>query len=150
MKLRIFVGAVIGATIASVFLSRATVAADPANSPPKSQWSGAYTDTQAHRGESSYNQYCLVCHGPDLMGGETAPPLIGGTFQSNWNELSLGDLFERIRMSMPQNAPGSLSRQQYADILSFMLAKGGYPSGQSELPTQTEMLKETKFLSLKP
>jgi S-disulfanyl-L-cysteine oxidoreductase SoxD len=121
-----------------------------ADASPKSQWDGAYTATQAHRGESLYSQYCTMCHGPDLLGGEMAPPLIGGTFQANWNELTLGDLFDRIRISMPQNAPGSLSRQQYADILSYLLSKDGYPAGQSELPPQTEALKETKYLSTKP
>ena len=50
-----------------------------------------------------------------------APGLTGGEFTSNWNDLSLGDLFERMRISMPQNAPGSLSRQQNADILAFVL-----------------------------
>ena len=58
-----------------------------------------------------------------------APGLTGGEFTSNWNDLSLGDLFERMRISMPQNAPGSLSRQQNADILAFMLYKGNYPAG---------------------
>jgi quinoprotein glucose dehydrogenase len=121
-----------------------------ASSPLKSQWDGAYTKAQAGRGESLYSQHCAICHGPDLLGGEMAPPLIGGTFQSNWNELSLGDLFERIRTSMPLNAPGSLSRQQCADVLAYLLSKDSYPAGQSELPTQTETLKETKFLSTKP
>ena len=85
-----------------------------------------YTEDQAKRGEALYSQYCASCHGPDLTGGEMAPGLTGGEFTSNWNDLSLGDLFERIRISMPQNAPGSLSRQQNADILSYMLYKRNY------------------------
>ena len=91
-----------------------------------------------------------MCHGADLLGGEMAPPLIGGQFHANWNELSLGDLFERIRTSMPLNAPGTLSRQQCADILAYMLSKDGSPPGEAELPPQTESLKETKFLGSKP
>ena len=121
-----------------------------ADEPSKSQWDGVYSKEQAHRGETLYSENCLMCHGADLLGGEMAPPLIGGTFQSNWNELTLGDLFERIRVSMPLTAPGSLSRQQYADILSYMLAKDNFPAGKSDLPTQTESLKEIKFLSTKP
>jgi mono/diheme cytochrome c family protein len=130
----------------SAFVTRVTMA----GSSPKSQWDGAYTKAQAQRGETLYTQHCEICHGPDLLGGEMAPPLIGGTFQSNWNEQSLGDLFERIRTSMPMNAPGTLSRQEAADILSYLLSKDSYPAGKSELPTQTEILKETKFLSTKP
>ena len=145
MMFRVVLGALLGIAALSFFV-RGTIAAQT----EKSQWDGVYTDAQAHRGDLSYTQYCLVCHGSDLMGGEAAPPLIGGAFQSNWNELSLGDLFERIRISMPLNAPSSLSRQQYADILSYILAKSGYPSGKTELPTQTEALKDTKFLAQKP
>jgi mono/diheme cytochrome c family protein len=116
----------------------------------KTQWDGVYTAEQAKRGEPLYQQYCASCHGPDLAGGEMAPGLTGGEFTANWNELTLGDLFERIRVSMPQNAPGSLSRQQNADIMAYILSKMNVPPGSTELPTQTEMLKEIKFLAQKP
>ena len=76
----------------------------------KSQWDGVYTEAQAQRGEPLYQQYCSSCHGPDMAGGEMAPGLAGGEFSANWNDLSLGQLFERMRTSMPQNNPGSLSR----------------------------------------
>ena len=121
-----------------------------ADTPVKSQWDGVYTVAQAQRGASLYGEYCVICHGEDLLGGEMAPPLIGGQFQSNWNEQSLGDLFERIRISMPLTAPGSLNRQQVADVLSYLLSKDNYPAGRVELPTQSEALKDTKFLSTKP
>jgi hypothetical protein len=85
-----------------------------------------------------------------MTGGEMAPGLTGGEFSANWNDLSLGDLFERMRISMPQNAPGSLSRAQNADILSFILFKGNYPAGKTELPQQTEVLNGIKFVSAKP
>jgi mono/diheme cytochrome c family protein len=116
----------------------------------KSQWDGVYTIEQAKRGEKLYAEKCASCHGPDLNGGEMAPGLTGGEFTANWNDLSLGDLFERMRISMPQNAPGSLSRPENADILSYILNKGNYPTGQAELPSQTEALNQIKFLSSKP
>lgn len=116
----------------------------------KSQWDGVYGADQAKRGEGLYSQYCSSCHGPDLTGGEMAPGLTGGEFNSNWNDLSLGQLFERIRVGMPGNAPGSLSRQQVADILSFMLLKSNFPAGSADLPTQTEVLNTIKFVSAKP
>jgi mono/diheme cytochrome c family protein len=115
-----------------------------------SQWDGVYTAEQAKRGEPLYAQQCASCHGQDLTGGEMAPGLVGGEFSSNWNDLSIGELFERIRLSMPQNSPGSLSRQQDADILAYMLARAGAPSGAAELPTQTDVLNTIKFVGQKP
>jgi S-disulfanyl-L-cysteine oxidoreductase SoxD len=146
MKNRIALVATLMALALGAFATRNTMA----DSSPKSQWDGVYTKVQAQRGEPLYAQNCFMCHGQDLLGGEMAPPLIGGQFQSNWNEQTLGDLFERILVSMPLNAPGSLSRQQTADVLAYVLTKDNYPTGQSELPTQTQTLKEIKFLSAKP
>src|SRR5436853_6520417 len=146
MKFTVAVLTLAGMTAYGAFGARGTVAA----AQEKSQWEGVFTEEQAKRGEPLYAQYCASCHGPDLAGGEMAPGLTGGEFSSNWNDLSLGDLFERIRVSMPQNAPGSLSRQQDADILAFILSKMNMPSGSAELPTQTEALKEIKFLAAKP
>ena len=146
MKFTVAILALAGTMAYGALGARSTVAAQGG----KSQWDGVYTAEQAKRGEPMYGQYCASCHGADLAGGEMAPGLTGGEFTSNWNDLSLGDLFERIRVSMPQNAPGSLSRQQDADILSFILSKMNMPTGSAELPTQTEMLKEIKFLAAKP
>jgi S-disulfanyl-L-cysteine oxidoreductase SoxD len=116
----------------------------------KSQWDGAYSTEQAKRGEPLYTQHCAACHGADLSGGEMAPALAGGEFTSNWNDLTLGDLLERIRVSMPQNDPGSLGRAQKTDILAYMLFRGGYPAGETELPSQTEALKTIAFKAVKP
>ena len=116
----------------------------------KSQWDGIYTEAQAKRGEGLYSQYCASCHGPDLAGGEMAPGLTGGEFTANWNDLSIGDLYERIRISMPQSAPGSLTRQQNSDILAYILRKMNTPVGTTELSTSTDELKQIKFLAAKP
>jgi S-disulfanyl-L-cysteine oxidoreductase SoxD len=146
MKFTVAILALAGTMVFGTLSARSTVAAQGA----KSQWDGVYTEAQAKRGEGLYAQYCASCHGPDLAGGEMAPGLTGGEFTSNWNDLSLGDLYERIRISMPQSAPGSLSRQQNSDILSYILRKMNMPVGTTELSTQTEVLKAIKFLAAKP
>ena len=116
----------------------------------KTSWDGVYTDAQSKRGEALYAQSCSVCHGPDLAGLDTAPALTGAEFNTDWNDLPLGDLFERMRTTMPADAPGTLSRQQYAEVLSFVLAKGGFPAGETELSAESAALKEVKFLTKKP
>jgi mono/diheme cytochrome c family protein len=116
----------------------------------RSVWDGVYTEDQAKRGEAIYRKECAACHGAMLTGGESAPPLTGGPFLANWNGLTMGDLFDRIRKTMPQTNPGRLTRQQDADILAFMLSVNKFPSGKTELYRQSEMLKEIRFESAKP
>jgi cytochrome c len=116
----------------------------------RSVWDGVYTGEQAKRGAALYGKECATCHGAALNGGESAPPLTGGEFFSNWNGLTVGDLFERIRVSMPAGNPGKLSREQDADILAFMLTMNQFPEGKAELDHRTEVLKEIRFEADKP
>ena len=132
---------------AMIIVLRSTVHAQP---PSKSIWDGVYTDAQATRGKALYAEQCASCHGGELTGGEMAPPLAGGEFMAGWDGLTIGDLFERVRISMPQNAPGSLSGQQNADILSFMFSSNKFPAGTSELPKEAGILKQIKFGVKKP
>jgi len=117
------------------------VAAGVAAQATRTVWDGVYSDAQAKRGRELYNTKCLSCHGTDLSGGEMAPPLVGIGFQSNWNGQSAGDLSERIRVSMPLGAEGTLSRQQVSDIISAIFAAGDYPPGPNELPRVSDVLK---------
>jgi cytochrome c len=149
MTFKIAVVIIVGFAPISLFRAvgaHATVSAQQAHS----VWDGIYTEEQAKRGQSLYAQRCAACHAPDLTGGEMAPALADSTFRSNWDGVSVGDLFERIRVSMPQDSPGSLSRQQYADIVAFIFSKGEFPAGKTELSTKTEELKLIAFQATKP
>jgi mono/diheme cytochrome c family protein len=143
--------ATFGAVWAQEEAQRDGVSSDGAvSTQEKSQWDGVYTSEQAQRGEPQYGQFCSSCHGPDLAGGEMAPGLVGGDFATNWNDLTVEQLFDPIRTSMPQNNPGGLSRQQTADILAFMLFKGNAPAGAAELSTRSEVLNTIKYLATNP
>jgi len=109
---------------------------------PRSVWDGVYSDEQAKRGETLYHQKCASCHGDKLTGGESAPPLAGGQFLSNWNGLTLDVLFERIRLTMPSDNPAKVSRPLKADILAYVLRMNTFPPGKTELQYKTEMLKD--------
>jgi mono/diheme cytochrome c family protein len=111
----------------------------------RSVWDGVYTSEQAQRGAALYASNCASCHGSALGGGESAPPLTGGEFSSNWNGLTVGDLFERIRNSMPADRPGKLTREQDADVLAYMLSVSEFPPGKAELEHQTEALKQIRI-----
>jgi mono/diheme cytochrome c family protein len=116
----------------------------------KTTWDGVYTEAQAKRGEAAYSKTCAGCHGPELMGIDTAPSLTGPEFNAGWNDLSADDLAERIRTTMPGDAPGSLSRADVADLMAFIFAKDHFPAGSDELPSTSEQLKQIKILAQKP
>lgn len=111
----------------------------------KSVWDGVYTEDQAKRGQPLYVRECGSCHSADLTGGESAPPLAGGQFMSNWDGLAVSELFKRMKDSMPQNKPGSLSGQENADILAYMFQVNGFPAGKTELARQPEALASIKL-----
>ena len=115
-----------------------------------SVWDGVYTKDQAKRGETLYVQNCSSCHGPDLSGNDEAAALAGPVFLSSWDGLSVGDLANRVRVSMPPNDLGKLSRQQIVDILSYVLSFNNFPAGKTELDPKPELLKLVRVEGTKP
>ncbi len=115
-----------------------------------SVWDGVFTKEQVKRGEGLYVQICSSCHGPDLSGNDEAAPLSGSAFLSSWDGLSVGDLANRVRVSMPPNNLGSLSRQQIVDILSYVLSANNFPPGKTELDPKAEVLKQVRIEATKP
>jgi alcohol dehydrogenase (cytochrome c) len=110
---------------------------------------GVFTETQVKRGSDVYQQQCAACHDAQLTGSGTAPALAGTDFSANWKDETVGSLFERIRATMPADNPGSLSRPQVADLVSFILNFNKYPTGQTDLGTDLESLKAIKITAVK-
>jgi mono/diheme cytochrome c family protein len=117
---------------------------------PASTWDGAYTQAQADRGGAQYTAHCASCHGDALNGGDSAPPLMGGGFLANWNGQTAGDLFSRIKTTMPLDAPGSLGAPAASDVEAFILARNGFPAGQAELPRDPSLLARIAITQDKP
>jgi mono/diheme cytochrome c family protein len=138
MSKRYLIPAILGALISSYAIVRA-------QSPSKSVWDGVYTEAQAAKGKDLYTTNCAGCHSDSMEGGEMAPPLAGGAFLSNWSGLTAGDLFERIRTTMPLNKPNSLNRDINAGILAYILKFNSFPAGSAELSSRTEYLKDIKI-----
>jgi len=144
MKSRLVIGTFLAALcgVARVALRAQTTA---------SVWDGVYTDEQAERGSVLYGQKCASCHGDHLQGKRPqTPALTGSGFKGNWNDETVDDLFEKIQTAMPADKPGSLSRQQNADALAFILKANEFPAGQTELPTDAEKLKQIRFEAERP
>jgi S-disulfanyl-L-cysteine oxidoreductase SoxD len=137
-----------GRLIAAAWLVFAAAAAGAMgmSAQERTVWDGVYTEAQAKRGEALYFDRCVRCHGPTLAGGtDGAGPLFGPTFNGNWNGVPLGQMLDRVRATMPQDKPATLSRQQTADVLTFIFSANKFPAGKAELPRNAEMLNMIQF-----
>ena len=106
---------------------------------------GVYTADQAKKGEALYKEQCSACHGDNLEGSGPMPPLAGKDFLANWTGKTVGDLYEKTQTTMPATAPGTLTPEQAADIVAFMLSKDNYPAGSTALEGKMEPLLKIKL-----
>ena len=133
----------------------------------RSVWDGVYTKEQAKRGRPVYARNCTECHGdtpvalapvrpnqmllerqldflrvsdPGASGFSSAPPLSGGVFLRGWKGQTVANLYQFARSEMPQGSPGSLTDQQYADIIAYMFNLSRLPAGENELPSDPQQL----------
>jgi len=127
----------------SIALASATMTAGQA--PARSAKEGVYTTGQAERGKTAYDEKCASCHGsmasvtPDM-----APLLNDSGFQNLWRQRSLAQLFARIRETMPQDKPNTLSPEETAALVAYILSGNQLPAGETALPTDLEVLKEIR------
>jgi S-disulfanyl-L-cysteine oxidoreductase SoxD len=117
---------------------------------PTTVWDGVYTTAQASRGAVVFDAECAACHGPSGNGGGMAPSLVGAAFSANYDGMTVGDLYDRNRTTMPPGNEGSIATQQMIDVTAFMLKVNGFPAGNSELPAQSMALKAIQYLATQP
>jgi mono/diheme cytochrome c family protein len=98
-----------------------------------------YTKAQAEEGAGIFAAKCVTCHGANLQG--TAAPAVAGNdflktaYQNGW---TLAMIQYLVVNNMPMNAPESLSPQQYASVLAFLLASNCYPAGSKPFPESSD------------
>ncbi len=78
-------------------------------------------------GRTIFNVNCAACHGASGQ-GITGPALIGPNQSLNKYRTAQG-LLDYIDTAMPLNAPGSLSSQQYLDVVVYLLVQNNWLSG---------------------
>jgi mono/diheme cytochrome c family protein len=124
------------AVVLSVALLWAIVmsAAARAREDPRTIVDRVYSVAQAERGEARFKTSCGSCHPPSSFGG--------GSFAERWDGQTMAEVFEFVSNAMPENDPGGLKQEEYADVLAYILRINAYPAGSDELPTDRDALKK--------
>ena len=100
----------------------------------RSTTDGVFTAAQAKSGEEADQSHCSGCHGLDLRKTDAeAPDLTEGPFRFGWHGKTIGERFEKTRSTMPKAAVRSLPDQVYLDIVVYILAFNGVPTGTDKL-----------------
>ncbi len=94
--------------------------------------SGVYSEEQAKRGSDVFGDVCLACHDVDEFQA--------GYFEA-WAGETAYELFDQLRNTMPEDAPGSLRSREYADLLAYLFAINSVPSGEVELDSDADALR---------
>ena len=109
-------------------------------------WSGVYSEAQAYRGEKVADKSCIGCHGPRLDGGDSGPKLVGEMFLANWSSQPVSELFNWVLEAMPSDAPGTLSKEDAAAVLAYILQLNKMPAGKQDLPAEHDALSRIEFV----
>jgi alcohol dehydrogenase (cytochrome c) len=119
-------GAWIGAAaVLLVALPLAGLKSAVAQQPASPTGQAAYAASQAVAGQEVYRVACASCHLPTLRGTFEAPELAGPNFRNAWGNRPVSELLDYSRRTMPLQAPGSLTDEQYAAVTAYMLRENG-------------------------
>ena len=102
-----------------------TAVVTSAQAPSKTTNDGVYSAAQADRGKKTFNEKCSGCHEPSRFSGDA--------FLESWNNKTMKDIWDVASGTMPEDNPGSLKQEEYADILSYFLSLNEYKTGDAEL-----------------
>lgn len=111
--------------------SPATPAPTPAA--PSTGMAAVYTAEQADEGQLLFRDFCSGCHSPSEFQGQG--------FLGSWGGRTAYDLHGFISQNMPEDAPGMLSPQEYADIVAYVFELNNFPAGNERLTPDEARLR---------
>jgi len=93
---------------------------------------GVYTAAQADRGQTVFRSKCASCHAPNRFTDDL--------FYTSFAGKPLWEMFDVISDTMPEDDPGSLKKEEYADVIAYLLKLNKFPTGETELPIDKDAL----------
>ena len=132
-----------GTVIAIAFLLPAS---SQTRAPQAAQRQGTIplTSDQVEEGRVVYDANCASCHGPSLSDG-VAGSLTGRAFQTRWTGQSPVGLRDYLRQQMPPGQPGSLTDEEYRNLVALLLHENGYAPGEAVFRTDDEMVASMRM-----
>ena len=125
--------------VAAISGALALIAASGLTAAPAAT-SASYTAQQAYRGRLQYYESCAECHGGKLE-GVFGPALAGG--DDNLQYQAVKDVYTYMATHMPHGNPMSLTGDQYAAIMAFLMQQHGLPGGTQALTKQAVTADKT-------
>ena len=114
-----------------------TTSSPPTSGAPAEPTAAYFTAEQATRGQRVFTSVCSTCHGRNEF--------TGPIFALTWREEPVGNLFEHVSTNMPQDDPGSLTPQEYIDVVAYILQLNGVTPGSRELPADGDRLSSMRW-----
>jgi mono/diheme cytochrome c family protein len=115
-----------------------------AQSPPQapaggeiSTSAGVFSAAQASKGEQVFGNICQGCHNTAGFSNDK--------FKETWNGRPTSELYELISETMPDDAPGTLAKGEYVQVVAYLLKLNGQPAGKADLPVEVDALKKIKL-----
>jgi hypothetical protein len=93
---------------------------------------GFFSPEQADRGRETFVDICAECH--------STSDFHGTDFEWKWRRQTAWNLFREMRRTMPEDFPGVLPGQTYANLVAYILQLNEYPAGGAELQADEEAL----------
>jgi len=90
---------------------------------------GVYTEAQAILGKEVYDTNCKTCHAMKFY----------RDIWFAWEERPLMNFWYILVSEMPSDNPGSLSNDEYTNIVAYILSDLGFPAGDAPLDPSNEM-----------
>ena len=100
----------------------------------------SFSTAQADRGRNAFRSNCTECHYSSEFSDRQ--------FKFKWRRRTAGDLFEMMSTQMPEDAPGMLGLEAYADLVAYILRLNGFEAGSGELPADEALLESISLAPL--
>lgn len=96
----------------------------------------SYLDTQARAGQTLFYQHCAECHGASGE-GTYGPGLLHDDGNVQWQPVFY--VYSYMQQHMPAGDASALKKDEYINIMAFLLKSQGHPAGHSALSEKTLM-----------